>query len=112
MPKFRIVQIKPVGLNHAFIIEELVHVPITKGINPIYHANQGYWENTFRYNAGGRPADWFVEVPAKDVWRDMGDWYATDTLEQAEIEVTKVSNKCALLEEQKTFKRVIMKEYD
>ena len=112
MPKFRIVQIKPVGLEKAFIIEELVHVPITKGINPKYHGNQGYWENTFRLNAGGRPADWFVAVPAKDVWRDIGDLYAHDTIEQAQEQVTKIASKCALLLEYKTFKPKVIQEYD
>ena len=57
MSKWRIVQVKPEGLDKAFIIEEFVVIPAHQVLNPKYRYNQSYWEGTFKLNAGGRPKD-------------------------------------------------------
>lgn len=112
MPKFRIVQVKPVGLEKAFIIEEFVVIPAHSKINEKYRYNSSYYNQIGKLNVGGLPIDYNVPVPATSSWKDIGDWYAHDTLEQAQEQVAKLMSKCALLLEYKTFKPKVIQEYD
>ena len=112
MARWRIVQVKPLGLSNAFVIESYIDIPATKIVNSRYKANQSYWEGTFRLNAAGRPRDYFIDVPAKQEWRELSSWHSRDTLAQAIEAVEQLQIEAKLVDKLKTFKRTVIQEYD
>ena len=112
MPKYRIVQVKPLGLDGAFIIESFIDVPATKSINPKYKFHQSYYEGQFKLNAGAKPQDWVITTPATQKWQELSSWYSRNTLEEAEKCIEQLRTEANLVEELKTFKRKIIREYD
>lgn len=111
MSKYRIVQVKPLGLEGAFIIEQLVITPATRAFNEEYRPLQKYYDNISALNIANIPKDYYVDVPEKQEWKTInsGPW---DTLKQAEESLNRLRERNNLMEESKTFKRVVVQEYD
>lgn len=105
MAKYRVVQTGP---KHFIVeYETLVKREI---VSSRYAANEGYWRNSFRLNAGGKPSD-FSKIVEEKQWKPTST-FMFNTIEDADNEVKRLQEGDLMDVLRIPFKAVVIKEYE